>query len=139
MADRNLMRRNGNGGYGFGRTFSDIFDIISEVDKDLNVSNITGRSLNVTTDEDTDNYFVKAEMPGISKDDIDISVEDGLLSISANYSEEGENMLRQGKYSWTCRVGDIDYDNIGADLKDGILTLTLPKSEKVKPRKITIN
>lgn len=141
MTGRNLMNRRGQGnrGYGLGRTFNDIFDLIENADRGFGLSDITGNTLNVTTDEDENNYYVKAEMPGINKDDIDISVEDGMLSLSADYKEEGENMLRQGKYSWACRVGDVDFDNISANLKDGILTLTLPKSEKVKPRKIEIN
>lgn len=138
MTGRNLMNRRGYGNRGLGRTFNDIFDLIENADRDFSLSNITGNTLNVTTDEDENNYYVKAEMPGINKDDIDISMEDSMLSISANYKEEGENMLRQGEYSWACRVGDVDYDSIGADLKDGILTLTLPKSEKSKPRKIDI-
>lgn len=139
MTGRNLMSRERNRGYGLGRTFGDIFDLIENADRDFSLSSITGNTLNVVTDEDENNYYIKAEMPGINKDDIDISVEDGMLSISADYKEENENMLRQGKYSWACRVGDVDYDNISADLRDGILNVTLPKSEKSKPRKIEIN
>ena len=141
MTGRNLMNRRGYGnrGYGLGRAFSDIFDLVDTFDRSEGFANITGNTLNVTTDEDENNYYVKAEMPGINKDDVDISVEDGMLTLSADYKEEGENILRQGKYSWACRVGDVDYDSISANLKDGILTLTLPKSEKSKPRKIDIN
>jgi len=141
MTGRNLMNRRGYGnrGYGFGRTFDDIFDLIGDASRDFGLADISDNTLNVTTDEDENNYYVKAEMPGINEEDVDVSVEDGMLSISADYKEEGENMLRQGKYSWACRVEDADHDNIDAKLKDGILNITLPKSEKLKPRKIEIN
>ena len=98
----------------------------------------TPKNLHVVTDEDEGNYYIKAEMPGINDERVDISYENDILSISADYEEQGVNSLRRGKYSWACTVRDIDHESIKANLNDGILNIILPKSEKVKPRKIQI-
>lgn len=97
-----------------------------------------------------DNDFVlQAEMPGIKKDDIEITLENGVLTISGECksekeTSEGERVVRQerryGKYVRSLRLGkEIDEKNVKANYKDGILELTLPKSEEVKPKKINVS
>lgn len=117
-------------------TFDDIFNVL---DKEWSSSGaLASKRLNVVTDENESEYIIRAEMPGIDEERIDISFENDILSISADYEEEGENVLRTGKYSWACTVRDVESDNIKANLKNGILDITLPKSEKAKPRRIKI-
>jgi HSP20 family protein len=97
-----------------------------------------------------DNEFVlQAEMPGIKKDDIEITLENGVLTISGESKSEkevreGERVVRQerryGKYVRSLRLGkEIDEKNVKANYKDGILELVLPKSEEVKPKKISVS
>lgn len=97
-----------------------------------------------------DNEFVlQAEMPGIKKDDIEITLENGVLTISGeskseNETRAGERVIRQerryGKYVRSLRLGkEIDEKKVKANYKDGILELVLPKSEEVKPKKISVS
>lgn len=94
-------------------------------------------------------FVVKAEMPGINKEDIDISLENGVLTITAESKseteeKEGDRVIRQerryGKYVRSLRLGkEVDDKQVKASYKDGILELTLPKAEEVKPKKINVN
>ena len=97
-----------------------------------------------------DNEFVvKAEMPGMKKDDIEISLENGVLTITAETKseteeKEGDRVIRQerryGQYLRSLRLGkEIDEKKVKASYKDGILELVLPKAEEVKPKKITVD
>lgn len=96
--------------------------------------------------ETDDEYVIKAEMPGVSKDYVDIILNNRELEITGKINgtmPENKNL----KYSeFTLydfhrrfNVGDdIDSSKLNAKLENGILTLNLPKSEKVKPKKIDI-
>jgi HSP20 family protein len=96
--------------------------------------------------ETADIYSVKMEMPGIVKENLDIVIDDDELKITAESSpEENTGNLKYAEFrakdfSRTFRVGnDVDRNRIDAKLENGILTLTLHKSEAVKPKKIAIN
>jgi HSP20 family protein len=102
--------------------------------------------INVT--EDKDNYRVRAELPGLKAEDLDISATATSLALSGerNIPEEGKdsNYHRRereaGKFSRMVKLpGEIDPSKVEANLTDGILTVTLPKSEAAKPRQITIS
>lgn len=98
--------------------------------------------------ENEDSYTVKVEIPGVKKEDIDITVHDGLLTINAesryHHEDKEEGRIihqerRYGKYVRSVRLGnDVDESNVKANYKDGVLQLELPKLEEVKPRKIEI-
>ena len=81
--------------------------------------------------------IVTVEVPGLKEDQIDVSYENGVLSITADWGENKEG--RTGKYSNSYRVPDIDSEKIDAKLENGLLTLTLPKSDNTKTKKIKIN
>ncbi len=93
-------------------------------------------------------YLVRAEMPGVNKDNIEVTLADGVLTIAGesrqeSEEKEGERLIRRerryGKYTRTLRVGtQVDEKNVKAAYKDGILEVTLPKAEEVKPKKITV-
>lgn len=98
--------------------------------------------------EDDKAYSVKAEIPGVDKQDIDVSVDGNQVSISAEVKREkerkdGEKEIYTERYygkvfrSFTL-PGDVDADKASAQYDSGVLTLTLPKQSNGNARKITI-
>jgi HSP20 family protein len=95
--------------------------------------------------ETSENLVVEAELPGFKKDDIDVSVEQGVLTISAHREEEkqeGEQHLHERSYHRVQRrftlPTTVDAEKVDAHLDNGVLTLTMPKKEEVRPRKIEV-
>jgi len=97
--------------------------------------------------ETENQLIVKAEVPGMDQKDIDISLSDGLLTITGEKKHEKEDKdenyhcveRHYGKFSRTMRVPfDVEADKVDAIYKDGVLKVTLPKSEMAKPKKIEI-
>jgi len=87
---------------------------------------------------------VVADLPGVSKENVEIRVEDNILTIKgrANYRSTG-NVLREefrlhGYYRQFQLSDEVDQDKITADSKNGVLTVTLPKAEKSKPKQIKV-
>ena len=103
-----------------------------------------------TTDifETDDSLRVLVEMPVVEKGNVDISVKDRILMIDGRidfqkyagmtpvYTEYNIGLYRR---SFSLSPSAVDEHKITAEMKDGVLTLTLPKAEKVKPRKITLS
>ena len=90
-------------------------------------------------------YRVQAELPGVSPDDVDVSLEEGILKIQGTVGERnGESKVLAceygvGDFYREIRLGDsIDHEKISAGYENGILTLHLPKVGAAKPRKIDI-
>jgi len=88
-----------------------------------------------------------AEMPGIQKENVKISIDNGYITIGGERKpyemSEGSKWIRNeisaGTFNRTIELPhEIDTNNISAELKDGILRVTLPKAEKIKPREISI-
>ena len=98
--------------------------------------------------EKDDRYELKAELPGFSKDQIDISYENGTLIISAENNQvieekddEGKVIQKERSYSNVKRMyslNNIDEDNIEAKFEDGILSVDLPKTENNQRKVIDI-
>lgn len=115
------------------------------------VEEATGADLTPAMDvkECADEFIVKTELPGVNKEDIQVTLENGVLTIagesrSEKQEKEGERILRQerrsGKYMRSLRLGtQINEKAIKANYKDGVLELILPKAEEVKPKKITVD
>jgi len=88
-----------------------------------------------------------ADMPGVEKDGLFIDLKDNTLSLRGQTREtpdDGRTLLyqeyREGDYYRQFSLSDaIDQDNITASLKDGVLTLLLPKARKAKPRQIEVS
>jgi len=96
--------------------------------------------------ETKDGYVLEAEMPGVSKDGLEITLDGNELTILGRRKDEaptGADLLfaetRPLNYRRIFELDPtVDTTKIGAKVEQGILVLTLPKTEKVKPRKITI-
>ncbi|MHC8494175.1 Hsp20/alpha crystallin family protein [Thalassospira sp. SM2505] len=99
--------------------------------------------------EAEDHIELSAELPGVEQDDVDVSVLDGVLTItgekkSTRETNEGARVVERsfGSFKRSFRLNDtIDVDNITASFKNGVLVLTLPKvaEQKPEPRKIAVN
>jgi len=97
--------------------------------------------------EEADSYVIKAELPGVQNEDIDISVHGNRLTLSGEKKSESEQEEKnvyhvERRYGAFRRVitlpSDIDADKIDARCTDGVLSLKLPKSEKAKPKRIEV-
>jgi len=96
--------------------------------------------------QNNDNVVAVLELPGMRKEDIDISLHDGMLTIAGERqisSGEGESAERTERFSGKFRRSislptRIDAGKVNATYKDGILTVTLPKAEEAKPKKVEV-
>ena len=101
--------------------------------------------------ETEDAYVAKVELPGVAKDQIDVQLQDRELVVSGEIPEQeqdGQNggghrrhrsTRRTGRFEFRAWLpGDVNADAVQGELTDGVLTLTIPKSEAAKPRKIEI-
>jgi HSP20 family protein len=97
--------------------------------------------------EDKDKIYVEAEVPGFRREEIDVTLENGLLTIQAERrpaeSAEGQRShLLERRYTRIARSftvpGTVDEQKVEAKLADGVLHLTLHKREEVKPRRIEV-
>jgi len=97
--------------------------------------------------EDKDTYRVRVELPGLKREDIEVSFHEGSLVISGERKvenlEEGTEVHRQerfyGKFSRALTLPTaVAADKVQAGYKDGILTVTLPKADAAKPRQINV-
>ena len=97
--------------------------------------------------ETKDNYYIRAELPGMKAGDIELQVIGRSLTIygERKIPSEGENVKyhrserEAGKFSRIIGLpGEIDADKVQAKISDGLLTITLPKAEASKPKRIAI-
>jgi HSP20 family protein len=99
--------------------------------------------------EDGDHIYVEAELPGFTKDDVDITLENQTLTITAERKEDQKHqqkagyLLRERRYNRFQRSFNlpptVDEQTVNAKLDGGVLTITLNKREETKPRKISVS
>ena len=91
--------------------------------------------------EDNDNTYVRAALPGVNREDINVEFTDGYLTLSASRKSADANDKSGESFSFSRAVsvpGEIQADKINATYENGVLTVTLPKPEAVKPKKVTV-
>lgn len=116
--------------------------------------------------EDEDHIMIEADLPGFKKDEVNVSIDNGILTISAEHKEEigtqhqgqsqqrkqqsnqggngkGEYLLRERRYHRFIRSftlpANVDEQNVNASLQDGVLKITLRKLQESKPKKIAVS
>lgn len=97
--------------------------------------------------ETPDAYIVEMAVPGMKAEDLEVTVENGVLTVKGEVKQEQQDKQRNyhrverrfGSFTRTVGLPSrIKADNIHADLQDGVLRLDIPKAEEVKPRKISV-
>ncbi len=108
-------------------------------------------TLGVNIREEDEAYVLSALVPGLTADDLNIQVLDDVVRIEGEYKrsgpvdrqDENEYLMQElphGSFTRTLRLpAAIDANHVEAKIADGVLTLTLPKAESAKPKKIKIN
>lgn len=92
--------------------------------------------------EDKDNTYVRAELPGLAREDIAVEMVDGYLSINGTRKVTDEDGKVTESFSLSRSVAipeAVQTDKVTAAYENGVLTVTLPKREEAKPRKVTID
>jgi HSP20 family protein len=132
-----LVKFNQNPFAAIDRVFDDVF-------RDVMPSSNTGfnpNAMRVDISEDDKNIYIEAELPGMKKEDVKVTIEDGVLMIRGERKQETEEKKKNyhrvervyGSFSRAFALGEnIDKDKIEAKYEDGVLHLTLPKMEPVK-------
>ncbi|MFZ9682463.1 MAG: Hsp20/alpha crystallin family protein [Cephaloticoccus sp.] len=96
--------------------------------------------------EAADTYTLTLHLPGVAKDGIEITADDGEIRITGNRAwsrPDGWTTLHRESLAATYELvlthdNAIDADKVAAELRDGVLTVTVPKAEAIKPRRITV-
>ncbi|MFK7981393.1 MAG: Hsp20/alpha crystallin family protein [Saprospiraceae bacterium] len=147
---RQLVRRRNHGFPAFAKVVNDIFndDFVKNLDESLSVWNGSQPAVNVK--EDGDGFYLALAAPGYGKEDIEIKIDDNVLTISSEKKEdttakEGEKFTRKefkyAAFKRTFTLPDtVDAAKIGANYENGILNISIPKKEEAKPLPVrTIN
>jgi len=129
----------------FNRLFDDPFFRVGQMDDDAGMG-----MWNPAVDlyEKDDHFMIKAELPGVNKDDIKIDLQDQLLTLSGERTYDNEikeeNYYRRersyGKFQRAFTLpADVDSDKIKAEFKDGVLQIEVPKPEGKKAKQVTVH
>ncbi|KAJ7962859.1 putative Small heat-shock protein [Quillaja saponaria] len=123
---------------GLGNALMQATENINRLFEDMN---LTPWSVSGRVKEKDDHYKLRYDMPGISKEDVKITVDDGVLTIKGEHKEEKEegdddeywSSRSYGYYNTSLMLPeDAKADEIKAELKDGVLSITIPRAEKAK-------
>lgn len=123
--------------------FEELFDLNRTFEKNSQENNFFA-PVDVKSDEKT--IYLKIELPGISKEDINIEYHEGVIKISGEKKRsieketEGTHVseISFGTFNRQITVGDIDFDNAEADYKNGVLSINLPKTEQSASKRLLI-
>jgi HSP20 family protein len=97
-------------------------------------------------EETDDAYIIDVELPGVAESDVNIEANGREVTVTGELKvRERKGILRRrtrrvGEFEYSVTLpGDIDADNVDARMKNGVLTITVPKSQRSKPRKISVS
>lgn len=104
-------------------------------------------ALSIDVTERGDNLIVKAAVPGVDPNELEVKVEQNVLTIKGEFkteTEENEKVYRReigyGQFVRSLRIPQgYDFENVDAEFKNGVVTISIPKSEAQKPKAIQVN
>jgi HSP20 family protein len=122
------------------------FGLESEIDQlfENTLTDFAGTPANrfpVDLYDDENNTYVRAELPGVNREDINVEMTDGYLTIAASRKTGGGNGQEEESFSFSRAVSiadEVDSNKVNATYENGVLTVTLPKREEAKPKKISV-
>jgi len=121
------------------RWLSETFDGVENFGGRLNRSAGAGSRLPVDLYASEAAYHVRMDLPGVPKETVQVSVENAILTVRAEHTEEGEGRSESFALVRSLAVPeDADSGAVSAKLENGVLAITLPKLEERKPRRITV-
>lgn len=92
--------------------------------------------------EDDKNIYVEAVVAGVPSENVDVEIEDGVVTIKAEAKEEqkkkDEYRSSSYRYYYTCALSGGKWDKANAEVKHGVVTVTVPKEEAARPRKVKV-
>lgn len=112
-------------------SFAPIFNFESLFDQAFDRLELSYSS-RLKLDEDEGNYYLNLDLPGYSQKDLKVTVEDYILTVKANNNKKGQTNREISLWD------GIDFEKVKGKLEDGVLTVTLPKLEKVKPKRVEV-
>jgi HSP20 family protein len=134
--------------------FNDLFDLESPLLPfvNTNLARLWNQNLQdgwqpaIDISDEKDHYFVKADLPGMKKEDIKIAVEDNVLTIRGERKHEAEKKEKNyfrlersyGAFERRLTLGDVKPDAISAKYQDGVLEISIPKAESSKTKYIEV-
>lgn len=99
----------------------------------------SGGGLPINLYEDSDAYYLMAELPGVKREDIDLQLENAILTIDAKRVDPVGADVQHVSFTRSITIGDdVNSETVTAKLEEGILRVTLPKTEERKPKSIAI-
>ena len=117
----------------------------SEIDRLFNAAlggaskSASAGRFNVDLYQDDNHAYVRAELPGFARESINVEVVDGYLTIQATREAKDKEAQTEAKFNRSLALpDDVKTDAVAAAYVDGVLTVTLPKKEEAKPRKVTV-
>jgi HSP20 family protein len=130
----------------FSNRWNELFPSIEDVGRALgNFGQMAAMPLDVR--QEKDHWLVEAEVPGVAKEDLSISVENGVLTLTASF-KKGSEETKEHYHVRERRVGQVsrsvvlpdtaDTEKVDAKLENGVLKLTIPVREEAKPRRIDV-
>ncbi|NLA84125.1 MAG: Hsp20/alpha crystallin family protein [Clostridiales bacterium] len=137
---------------GLQRRMRDFFDMDSWIDSFFNDSflppmDVFGNPMKVDIKENKNDYVIEADLPGVDKNNINIELRDGILSINVQRNEiqqeERGNYIRKERrtssLSRSFRVGNVKPEDVSAKFENGVLSITLPKADEEKNNQYRID
>jgi HSP20 family protein len=89
--------------------------------------------------EDDHNFYARFELPGHSKDQVDLELENSVLTVRSQQKQEEPQEVTEIQFERSISVPDgVELEKVFAEMVDGILTVTMPKAEARKPRQISV-
>jgi len=92
--------------------------------------------------EDDKNIYIEAVVAGVPSDLVDVEIEDGVVTIKAESHEEFKGKVETKsssyRYYYTCALSGGKWDKANAEVKHGVVTITVPKEETARPRKVKV-
>jgi HSP20 family protein len=126
--------------------FNRMYDLMSRESEDGSMLD-TSWAPAVDIKEEADRFLIHADLPGVKPEDIEVHMENGILTLQGSRQEEkkkeGEGYSRMERFSGSfyrrfSLPGTADGENIQAKVKHGVLELVIPKKDTTQPRKITV-